>query len=244
MAAGILSTTSLYAKANENIVNSIMKLRGDVEALYSKIDENKEMYKSQMKSLAMQKADNEAQINRKKTAIAMTDAKIASLEEKVAAQKSNDAIVALVKEAIASLEETIRAGFPFKVEERLADLKKIEEDMEQKRISPEKALALTWASYDDLLRLTKEIGIFKQQIDVKGKKKLAKVAKIGSVMLFFVTPDEEYGYVTKEGKQYHYTPVTDEKKSEEIAALFDALKKQIRTGYFTIPNALIAEGVK
>ncbi|MCH9740052.1 MAG: hypothetical protein K0U38_04315, partial [Epsilonproteobacteria bacterium] len=60
---GMIGTSSLYAE-NTNIVNSIMKLRADVESLYTKIDDNKESYKAEMKSYNMQSTDNEAQINR------------------------------------------------------------------------------------------------------------------------------------------------------------------------------------
>jgi len=41
-----LGTSSLHAD-NENIVKSIMKLRADVESLYTKIDDNKDVYKAE-----------------------------------------------------------------------------------------------------------------------------------------------------------------------------------------------------
>jgi len=95
-----------------------------------------------------------------------------------------------------------------------------------------------------VLRLTKEIGIFKQQITVGGEEKIAKVAKIGSTMLFFITPDEQMGYAKKSADKYTFVAVDDTESKKEIHALFDALLKQIRTGYFTLPNALLVSGVK
>ena len=71
---------------------------------------------------------------------------------------------------------------------------------------------------------------------------MAEVAKIGSVMLFFATPDNRVGYVVKDGDGYTYKTVRDKEERESILALFDALTKQIRTGYFTIPNALVLTG--
>ena len=146
--------------------------------------------------------------------------------------------------ALDNLATIIKTGIPFKVDDRVADIEKIKADLKSGNITQEKALSLTWASYDDVLRLTKEIGIFKQQINVGGEEKLAKVAKIGSTMLFFITPDEQMGYAKKSGEKYTFVAVDDTESKKEIHDLFDALLKQIRTGYFTLPNALLVSGAK
>jgi hypothetical protein len=148
----------------------------------------------------------------------------------------------VVNAALAALEKEIKAGIPFKVKERVAGLHQIKADLKNGSISQEKALALTWASYDDALRLTKEIGQFKQEITLDGKETMAKIAKVGSVMMFFSTPDDRVGYVKQNGNAYSYVVVTDSTERDQIIDLFDALQKQIRTGYFTLPNALLLRG--
>ncbi len=240
-----ITSTSLTAANNTEMIKSIMKLRADVEALYSRIDENKDNYKSKMKSYAMQVADNEAQINRKETALKLENAEMKKLEETIAAKgaTAND-LTPMLTTALDNLETIIQTGIPFKVDDRVADIEKIKADLKRGNITQEKALSLTWASYDDVLRLTKEIGIFKQQINVGGEEKLAKVAKIGSTMLFFITPDEQMGYAKKRGDKYAFVAVDDTESKKEIHDLFDALLKQIRTGYFTLPNALLVSGAK
>jgi len=237
---GMLFGSNLYAKNNENIIDSIMKLRGDVESLYTQIDENKEQYKSQIKSLAMQRADNEAQINRKETAIelAKTDLKALETKIKMLSNRSED-IKPMLFLALNNLKSMISSGIPFKLEERLAEITKLRTQLKDSVITQEKALALIWASYDDTIRLTKEIGLFKQSIEIDGETKMAQVAKIGSMMLFFATPDESVGYVVRENAKYRYKIITDDVEKTKIVALFDALQKQIRTGYFTLPNALV-----
>ena len=148
----------------------------------------------------------------------------------------------VVTDALDALEKEIKVGIPFKVEERIAGLQRIKDDLKNGNISQEKALALTWASYDDALRLTKEIGQFKQEITLDGKATIAKIAKVGSVMMFFATPDDRVGYVKKDGKKYSYVVAKDSTERNQIIDLFDALQKQIRTGYFTLPNALLLRG--
>ena len=240
-----ISSSSVYAADNAEMVQSIMKLRGDVEGLYTQIDENKDSYKAQMKSYAMQLADNEAQINRKETALKVSEAEAKKLQEQIAKKgaTAND-MTPMLMVAIANLEKIIQSGIPFKTEERLIDLRKIQSELKSGNITQEKALSLVWASYDDALRLTKEIGLFKQHVTIGDTQKLAKVAKIGTAMMFFLTPDEQVGYVKHNNGSYTYVVVEDEKSKEQIHTLFDALQKQIRTGYFSLPNALIVAGVK
>ena len=238
--ASTLFSSSLMAQNSEELVKSIMKLRGDVETLYTQIDENRDYYKSQMKSLSMQSADSEAQINRHNTSIKLASTQLQEIENKIANTSSDSVeLKPLVLDAISTLASVINEGIPFKVEERLASLGKIKTQLETNEITQERALAQVWASYDDTIRLTKEIGLFKQQIDLDGRKILAKVAKLGSVMMYFSTPDERVGYVTKNASKYEYKIITNPQDIKAVNNLFDALQKQIRTGYFSLPNALV-----
>lgn len=237
-----LLAPALFAK--DDMVKSIMKLRADVESLYTKIDENKDAYKSQMKSYSFQISDNEAQINRQETSLKLTAQNLEKVEAELKAiGSSSKDIKPMIHEALVALQTEIKAGIPFKLEDRLAALTKIKTGLNNGDISQEKALALTWASYDDALRLTKEIGLFKQEITLNDEAKIAKIAKIGSVMMFFATLDDKVGYVKQEGNTYKYVTVTDDSQRRQIIKLFDALQKQIRTGYFTLPNALLLRGV-
>ena len=238
-----LLSPALGLAEDEEMVKSIMDLRADVEALYTKIDEKKEDYKAQMKSLSLQISDTEAQINRLETSIKLKEQELQKIQDKIATKSTdNFELKPVLNDAFAMLEKSIREGLPFKVPERLAALEKIKSDLKTGTITDERALALLWSNYEDNIRLTSEIGLFKQKIEIEGEEVLAQVAKVGTVMLFFSTPDNRVGYVTEDGAGYTYKTVNSEKKREAIAALFDALAKQIRTGYFTIPNALVLTG--
>lgn len=236
---GVLGATSLQAETT-NIVNSIMKLRADVESLYTKIDDNKEAYKAELKSYNMQITDNEAQINRQETALKLANSELEKAQTQLKELSSkNESIKPMLTQALDQLKQIVQKSIPFKAGERTADIEKIKTQLDNGDITEEKALSLTWAAYDDAIRLTKEIGLFKQEIEVDGEIKLAKVAKLGSIMMYFATPDDKVGYVTKEGDTYSYKVVTDKENREKIVTLFDSLQKQIRTGYFSLPNALI-----
>jgi hypothetical protein len=239
----LVSPTFGQDETDENMAQSIMALRADIEALYTQIDDSKDRYKAQMKTLDLEAADLEVQISRKQTEISLASLELDKIKMEIAdASGQNVELGPLLENAFDSLEESIKNGFPFKTEERLADLEKIRDDVDANLISQERALALLWASYEDNIRLTKEIGLFKQNILLDGKKVQATIAKIGTVMLYFVTPDEQVGYATKKGTGYTFKVVDDPAESDQILALFDSLNKQIRTGYFTLPNVLAQQG--
>ncbi|HEY9128342.1 MAG TPA: DUF3450 family protein, partial [Sulfurovum sp.] len=221
-----VSTTLLspMLMAQDEMIKSIMELRSDVESLYTQIDDNKDAYKTQMKSYALQISDNEAQINRQETSLKLTQQNIEKAQKKLEEMGSASVdLKPIVNQALDTLEKEIKAGIPFKIEERVAGLQQIKADLKNGNISQEKALALTWASYDDTLRLTKEIGQFKQEIALDGKATMAKIAKVGSVMMFFATPDDRVGYVKQEGDKYSYV-VADGTQRDQIIDLFDALQ--------------------
>ncbi|MBU0483148.1 MAG: DUF3450 domain-containing protein [Proteobacteria bacterium] len=239
----LLPSGPARAGTDDEMISSIMALRSSIETLYSRVDVNRENYKAEMKSLSLQIADAEAQINRKNTAIKLAEVELGKVKNIIAEASSKSMDLAPLLDEVFSLQiTTIEGGIPFKIAERRAALDEIRSDLREKLITPERALALLWASFEDNVRLTREIGLFKQKIEINGTEMLADVAKIGTVMLFFSTPDKLVGHVVQDKHGYTYQVINHKQQQEEIAMLFDALNKQIRTGYFTLPNGLVLQG--
>ena len=95
-----------------------------------------------------------------------------------------------------------------------------------------------WAFYEDEFRLTRENGIHAQTISLEGAEVLADVAKVGSMMLFFRTADGRMGAARKAGAEWRFEVASDEADRQRIAAWFDSLTKQIRQGWFELPNTM------
>lgn len=217
-----------------------MKLRADVEQLDTSISEEKESYRSSIKSLLRQKDDLEAVIAKEELRIKQIEQELSKVRKEIVdASKSTEGLKPILLYAITLLNKNIQDSIDFKKSERLEDLKNIKTQIEQDLVSPQKGLALVWNAYTDALRMTKENGLFKQTITLNGQERLAEVARVGTVMMYFKTPNDEVGYVVKEGNGWGYKEVINKEQKEQILALFDAFKKQIRTGYFTLPNALV-----
>ncbi len=240
----LIASSSLMANS-DNMAQSLMKLRAEVEQLDSSIADEKDAYKGSMKSLRMQKNDLEAIIARETLHVKQLQVEMSKVKKEVkAAGKNSVGLKPLVLEALAVLEKNIQTQIPFKTQDRIEDIHNIQKQVETDAITAQKGLALAWNSYGDAIRMSKENGVFKQTISLNGQDRLAEVARVGTMMMFFKTPNDEMGYVVKEGDKWNYKEVLSKEEKTEIASLFDAFKKQIRTGYFTLPNALVATEVK
>lgn len=227
------------------MAKALMKLRAEVEQLNTQIQDQRDATKATMRSLMMEKNDLEATIARSDLKIKQLKQEIRKLKKEITeASKNSEGIKPIVLKAITQLESHIQSELPFKTEERVQDVRRIKEEMQNGIITPQKALAQVWNSYADEIRLTKENGIFKQTITLDDQERLAEVARIGMVMMYFKTPDDRVGYVDHNGDGWYYKEVIDKEKREMILTLFDSMHKQIRTGFFTLPNAIATSKVQ
>lgn len=235
-----MTATALLANTEANMAESLMQLRSEVEQLDSQIEDEKDATKASMRSLVMEKNELETTLAREDLKIKQITQEIDNVKKQIkAASKNSDGIKPVVLDAAARLKDAIKSGLPFKTTDRLADVEKIETQLEEDLITSQKALVLIWNTYADALRMSKENGIFKQTIQLDGQDRLAEVARLGTVMMYFMTPDERVGHVTKDANGWFYQEAVSSEEQKQIIALFDAFHKQIRTGYFTLPNALV-----
>lgn len=217
-----------------------MKLRAEVETLNSQISDEKDSYKSEMRSLTAQKSELEGMISRKELKIKEIQKELADIQAKITkASKNSLGLKPIVFEAIEQLKGLIKSSIPFKTKERVTAVEKIKTQLESSLITPQKALSYVYNAYADEIRMTKENAIFKQSIKLDNEDRLVQVARVGTAMMFFKTPDDRVGYVTRNNGNWDYKEELNKEKRSEIFNIFDAFKKQIRTGYFTLPNALI-----
>lgn len=236
-----LFSASVMADSVENMAQSLIELRSEVEALNTQLQESKDAYKGSMKSLVNQKNALEANIAREDLKIKQIDQELSKVQKEIKeASKNSDGMKPVVLEALDIIEQNINDAIPFKTKDRLADVERIRNQLNSNLVTPQKALVMAYNVYSDAIRMTKENGIFKQSIKLNGQDKLVEIARIGTVMMYFKTPDNEVGYVIKDSAGYNYQLSVAKDEQDMILALFDAFRKQIRAGYFTLPNALIS----
>ncbi len=234
----LLAGSTLLANT-DNMANSLMKLRAQVEVLNTQISDEKDDYKLKMHSLSQQKSELEGMVSRNELKLKQITKELNKVQSQIQdASKNSTGIKPIVLQAIAQLQDVMKQSIPFKMGDRLQAVEDIKTQLQSSLITPQKALSLVYSSYEDEMRMTKENGLFKQTISLDGEAKLVQVARIGTAMMFFQTPNGTVGYVTKAATGWKYVTELDKTKQDEIKNIFDAFAKQIRTGYFSLPNAL------
>ncbi|NKI33653.1 DUF3450 domain-containing protein [Wenzhouxiangella sp. XN79A] len=235
VAAEVRAQDDLDALAEE-----LVRLRGDVESLNTELNSAQEQHRARMNSLAAQKGDLEATRRRE-------DLRIRQLEEDLADNRARaeqagiagEALVPVAERAIADLRRHIEGGFPFKVDDRLAALDEIANQLASGALAPPRVINRLWSFYEDELRLTRENALYAQIIPLDGDRVLADVAKIGTVAMYFETRDGRFGQAVRSGEAWRFVELENRSDVQQVQALFDSLNKQIRAGYFVLPNGSI-----
>ena len=235
----ILLPATGYCDEVANLAKKLSELRGEVESLSNQLDLKQQQLKNELDSLAMQKAELQVQQKKEQMRVAELEAALKARKDELAKhQVSGDDLRPVLHDMILRTRVSIREGLPFKTSERLAELDKLENQMNSGVLRPEKVAGLLWAFLEDEFRLTRESAMDRQVITVNGKEELADVVRIGMVMMFYRTGGGEFGAAMKSDSSWRYEPITNSDHEKLVSTLFDSFKKQIRVGYFELPNGL------
>ncbi|GAB4189248.1 MAG: hypothetical protein Tsb002_16120 [Wenzhouxiangellaceae bacterium] len=225
----------------DRLAQRLIALRGEVEQLQSELDVQREEHKSKMSYLAAQQAELDATLDREQLRVQQLEDELNELRAQAdTAGADAETLTPIVVQAIARLRAAIESTLPFKRVERTAALDEIEQELNSGVIVPQRAMNRLWALVEDELRISRENAIYSQTIELNGESVLADVAKLGGVAMYFRTRDDRYGMANPEGDSWRWQVTSDPAQRDQIANLFDSLRKQIRQGYFEIPYALSA----
>ena len=230
------SVNNAAADSIDNLTDRLIKLRSEVESLSEELVLLRQEYKQHMLGLVSQETELQSNIR----SIQRKSKRLKKEIEKnkdVAAQAGveDHSLKPIVNSAIESLEVSINNRMPFMINERLKSLQDTKVNLKKGLVSSYKTARLLWSFIEDEISLTKENGIYKQEIKLGDDYVLADVAKIGMVGLFYRTADEDYGMAVHDGS-WGYKNLEAGIDAEQIDYLFENFGRQIRSGYFEMPN--------
>lgn len=243
----LLVTAPLSAQSSASpgaLAESLIKLRSEVEQLNNEVELSRQEARTQMAALSAQRAELQAGVSRAELNARKLREDLAKKQaDAESAGVAGDALKPVLMSALQQLRQRIASGLPFKQAERLAELDELKRQIEAGTLATPRAANRLWAFYEDEFRITRENGIYSQTIPLDGAEVLADVAKVGSMMLFFRLSDGRVGMAKANAAAWRFEVLTDPADQKRVLAYFEALGKQIRQGWFELPNAL-AGGVQ
>ncbi|MBN2340175.1 MAG: DUF3450 family protein [Deltaproteobacteria bacterium] len=226
-------------KSPMQMAERLAELRKEVDGLAGELEEKKEEMKGRIRSYATQKAEVEAEIQRAKMRLAQLQESHSKRVEKLSEEDEQVTVLTpAVLEAIGMLKQKVSEGIPFKRKERLAELDRLIRQIDEKLLHPVNAFARVWDQAEDEFRLSRESGLYKQVVTLDGKETLADVIRVGMVMMYVKTKDGQIGKSVYQEGTWSFRTLRSPEEHRQVLYLFDSFKKQIRTGLFTVPNAI------
>lgn len=227
----------------QQLRQELISLRSKVESLHAKLQRKRESFRIKQRSLASQKAELKASLRREQLAVKQLEKALAEQRQAArAAGAVSEALKPVVFDAIRALAQHIKTGLPFKRQQRLLALVELKRSLETGAITSQQAVNRLWGFYQDEYRLTGDTGIHTQVIRVNGEKRLVDVVKVGMMLLYYRTDNGLYGQAALTPEGWRFVAIKDEEARQHIDTLFNSLRKQIRVGYFTLPNKGLARG--
>ncbi len=243
-AIAVLATVGpLSAQQSDSLAERLITLRGQVDELQSELDLRREEHKNRMAYLTAQLTDLEASRDREQLRVDQLEGDLEEMRVEIAdAGVSSESLTPFLKTQIVALREQVQSGFPFKVKERLAVLNELETELDNGVVSAQRGVNRLWAFIEDEFRISRENAIYSQSIALNGENVLVDVAKLGNVMMYFRTRDLQYGRAVETPQGWRFELLDSASDQELVARLFDSLRKQIRQGFFELPEALPQRG--
>ncbi len=220
------------------LADRLIKLRGEVETLHDDIESKQQQHRNRMASLSQRRAELEAQIQRQQLSLKKLQRDVGELRSQAKTiDEESGALRPVVKEVSSLLESHVDSALPFTIDERKAELRQVRSKLEKGELSTPRAINQLWTFVEDELRLCRENGLFRQTINVDGEDQLADVIRLGMAMLFYRTGDGQVGRAAKNNDAWAFQAL-DGEPAAKADDLFDEFERQVRTGFFKIPNAL------
>jgi len=242
VAVALSSPVAFSQDATNTLTSRLIQMRGQVDQLQSDLNLKREEHKNRMAYLTAQLTETEASRDREALRVRQLEEDLEQMKSDVAAAgATSETLTPIILQYLAELREQVRTGFPFKVGERMAELDEIESRLNTDVITAPRAFNRLWAFVEDELRITRENAIYTQSINLNGDNVLVDIAKLGNAMMYFRTRDLSYGRAVETPQGWRFELLDSAGDQELVARLFDSLRKQIRQGYFRLPNALPQE---
>lgn len=220
-----------------NIAKELVKRRSKIDSLSTRIALKKSELQDKSRSFRQEKVSKDRRLQLLERQIKEVDDQIAKVKQEFDDKKNLRAKNKPVAIELANrLDQYLAKTIPFKRAERRNEVKNIRQAIERGEIEAEQGLARLWSALEDEFRLTREVGLYRQKIELGGESELVDVIKLGMVLVYFKTLDGRVGMAASKGQAWTYTLVEEKSAQKQILILFESIQKRVRQGFFKVPN--------
>lgn len=233
----LCSALSANEEQLAQMAKDLVQKRSLVDELSTELDIKKSEIKALQSSSEAQMTDLQRLIKTEETRLGKFNQDIDKLEKDLRTQQvPTNKIKPILMSALAKLEKHVSTSIPFKKDARMAEVKNLRELISNGTLIPEKGLTKVWSMLESEFRLTRENGLYRQNVEKDGEVHLADIVKVGMKKMYFKVNENDLGEVVKDGDSYKYAYAKSKEDKDKLNSLFDDFQKRIRSGYFVLPK--------
>lgn len=234
----MLFALAITAFADERAAR-LAELRAEVEELRREVQLDEADLRARLQSVDGARIELETAVRRDELELAQLRSELERAKARTADAGSDlEVLIPAVLEGARTLRPRVADGLPWRTAERLEALDAIISGLDAGTLPPHRAAARLWQVTEDELRLGRENALDRQVIQLDGAETYVETARLGMVALYFRAPDGRVGWAERGATGWTWRFADGRAATQQVHDLFDALGKQIRTGAFTLPNAL------
>lgn len=232
-------TNLAYGAEKADLSLKLMDLRSQIQQEADQLEAEKLRLNASLQSLTVQKGELASQRDlfemRKKEMIK-------SLESKKQASHGEDpkAYAGQSKKIDQALDELMnyyKRSVPFKVDERLGEVRKIKTKKENKELTVAEYSEAYWSILQREIRFSESIEIQKGFVSIDGEKFEVDLLRLGMLGLYFKTRSGDYGYYAQNSasKAWQAKWIEDSNFTNSLSEVFLARTQGITDGVYTMP---------
>lgn len=225
---GFLSIANAQPVASQStpIAQAVSEMRTNVDVLAEQLETQRLASREELSGLRAERAELQRQVRLEQI---RRDTLAQLLAERTTRMDDEEgrlmALLSPIQRSIAAAKTYVSATLPFKREERLRRLIKIEKDLAVTHPDLGRTLTRIWRFVEEEEAMAREIGLAQQVIELEGKRLLVDVARIGMGVMYFRLPNGELGWVRRIADAWRFELIKAEVPRSTIAAVFAAFEK-------------------
>jgi len=214
-----------FSAAATPLPEQVSATRAEVDALAERLESQRRVMRDDLSALRAERAELQRQVRLEEIRQATLERMRVERTKRVDEQEGRiQSLLKSIQGSIASAKTYVATSLPFKQEERMRRLERIEADIAVTHPDPARALTRVWRFIEEEEALAREIGLSQQAITLKGKRLLVDVARIGMALMYFRLPSGEVGWVRRNNDVWEFEFIESQSARVTVMNVFDDLE--------------------